>query len=85
MSCTVVRLGPTVAAFVCRIPEETLETYGMAPTKYEMEQGRIMHNKEQDMRREAELADEHIACLVDDWPWYADSPCEVQEPEVFGP
>jgi hypothetical protein len=39
---------------------------------------------EQDLKTETDLAVQHAYGELDcPWPWYADAPIEVQEPEVF--
>ncbi len=85
MSCKVVKVSPDIAYWQCVISDERFETYGMVPTDYEVEKERIQHNREQDIRLESEMGREHVLFLEDEWPWYADRPYDVQDPEVFGP
>jgi hypothetical protein len=44
---------------------------------------------EQDLQHEAQMARSYFDYWQDPdeeaWPWYAETPYEVQEPEVFGP
>ena len=42
------------------------------------------YDLEQDQETEATLARQHAVSDLDcPWPWYADAPTEVQEPEVI--
>lgn len=58
-----------------------------ATMDYLMEQDRAASELAADLHREEELAKEHVLFLEDDphWPWYADLPFIVEEPQVFGP
>jgi hypothetical protein len=46
----------------------------------------IEWNRDEDLEREAQLAAEFVEepDAGEDWPWYADLPYEVCEPQVFG-
>ena len=69
----------------CTYSEFELEM-GMrwATVNYLMEQDQLRYNFERDQQTEQQLAREHVLGDLDcPWPWYADPPSDVQEPEVF--
>lgn len=87
MSCNRIDLMPDTQVWVCQISDETFETYGMAPTPQEMRQEFLEYEREQDWYQEQRLVEQFVEGLdvCPDWPFYADDPFIVQEPQVFGP
>jgi hypothetical protein len=50
-----------------------------------MEQDIRQMELDADLRREEKLSKEYVLFLEDSphWPWYADSPIEIQDPEII--
>jgi len=71
-----------IAVYVCRDPEEAW----IRSLIEEQEREFAEHERERDRETELEMARAEVYGDAEcPWPWYADAPCEVQEPEVFGP
>lgn len=55
-----------------------------ATMDYIMDRAESEHDLEQDLACEDRLARNHVNEDSDlPWPWYADEPCDVEEPEVI--
>lgn len=49
-----------------------------------MEAEERWYNLEKDLALEEKLARQHVLGELDcPWPWYADEPCIIQEPQIF--
>ena len=72
---------PAIQIFICN-PHDAEERW----MKSQYLEGLARHELEQDHQREDELARAYFADALPpglEWPWYADRPWEVQEPEVI--
>jgi hypothetical protein len=69
----------------CTYSEEEMEMgMKMSTMHWLMAQDEARHHLEADQAREIELRRAHVAGEAEcPWPWYADPPIEIQEPEVF--
>lgn len=84
MTCR--RLPGPLVGWECSISDEVFETYGLWPSLEEIRAEEIEYHREADMVHEEELAWAFVHGELDmDWPWYADEPCDIQHPQVFGP
>jgi hypothetical protein len=87
--CEVVVAADELQIIVCRQchPEcEWCWPYCGYDLDDQMQQDERAWHLQHDLTTEDELARAFVYGESDvPWPWYADAPCEVQEPEVFGP
>lgn len=83
MPCKRIVLGPDTVVIVCTMGDDWEERFAMA-CGAEQESWEE-YNLKEDQEHEARLAKAHAyGDLECPWPWYADKPYEVQEPEVIG-
>lgn len=68
--------------FICRDPEAAWIEEQWREAQRQQAEWQL----EEDLETEHQLARDYVCgCSECPWPWYADEPCEMQEPEVFGP
>lgn len=77
MTCTKIALGPAFTVWFCTPDPE-------AWAEREAELHRLEHELEADKDNEVRLGRLHVLGELDcPWPWYAEDPWVVQDPEVF--
>ena len=83
MTCRSIRLAPDIQVIFC--PRDLEERWFVhLAAEYELEHAQW--EIEQDIDHEQSLALQHVYGELDEpWPWYADEPCVVVKPQVFGP